>query len=100
MQLDKLAGNRETEAGAALGPCARPVELPELLEHSLLVVRRDPRAGVRDRDVERAVRRGHVDGDLATFGELDRIADQVEQHLGDLPIVAMADGQPVLQGDL
>ena len=62
-----------------------------------LVVGRDPGPGVRDRDLEGTVGGSHVHRDLAGLGELDRVADQVEQHLRDPPVVALAERQAVLQ---
>jgi hypothetical protein len=39
--------------------------------------------GVRDDDVEAAVVEGGRHGDLALVRELDRVGDEIEQHLGE-----------------
>ena len=96
MQFDDLTGDREAKAGAAFGARGRAVELPELFEHALAVVGGDPRPGICDRDLERAIGGSHVHRDLPVLGELDRVADQVEQHLRDPPVIALAEGQALL----
>ena len=52
MQLDEAPRERQAEAGAlGLARVVAP-DLPELLEHRLLVLRRDADAGVADRDLD------------------------------------------------
>jgi hypothetical protein len=41
-----------------------------------------------------------LDHDLARISELDGVADEVEQHLGEPSLVAMGDRQIVRQLDL
>jgi hypothetical protein len=63
-------------------------DLPELLEDRLVILGRDPDAGVADRHLHasRAWHRSHVDS--ATLGrELDGIRQQVEDDLAELPLV-------------
>ena len=62
----------------------------------LLILRGDARAGVLDGDLEAAVDRPGADLDRALVGELDGVADEVQQHLSEPPFVAAADRQPVL----
>src|SRR5207247_1494113 len=92
---------RQAEAGAAVLPRGRAVSLPERLEEQDLHVRFDADAGVADleRDEWRVARyewrRGrfpartsprttrHAHLDAAVLGELDGVADEVEQHLSE-----------------
>src|SRR5262249_61860793 len=46
------------------------------------------------RSSDLALLRGH-DLDAALVGELDGVADEVQQHLGEAPRVAVAERQPV-----
>ena len=68
----------------------RIVGLLELLEQLGLVGRRNARAGVAHRNVERAVGGGDLDRHFAGIGELDRVADQIEQNLRQAALVAAA----------
>ena len=96
VHLDEPLRDREAKPGAALLAGRAAVDLLELLEDALLVVRRDARPGVAHRDVEEAVGGAGRDLDRALVGELDRIADEVQQHLRQPPLVAAADRQPLL----
>ena len=98
MQLDDPFRDGKTETGSTLGPRAGAVELPEFLEHQLLILKRNSWAGIGDRNLERTVRCGDVNGDFPGLGEFDRISDQVQQHLRDPPLVAFASGQIVCNG--
>src|SRR6478736_6278263 len=82
VHLDDAAGNGKSEAGATLLFCGGVVGLLEFLENLALVGLGDARASVLHRDRERAVGRGRLDHDAALVGELDGVADQVENHLG------------------
>ena len=65
----------------------RAVDLRELLEDQLVVLRRDADAGVGDRKRDRARRRQRCarrHADLAALGELERVRDEVAQDLRDL----------------
>ena len=93
MQFDDLLRDRETEAGAALLARAGAVDLLKLLEDALLVLGRNAGAGIGDGDVEGAVRGCRVHRDLAGLGELDGIADEIQQRLGDPPLVALPERQ-------
>ena len=88
MQLDDAPGDRKAQARAALLARARAVDLLELLEDALLVLGRDADAGVGHRDQEAAVLDLGPDAHGAGLGELDRVADQVHQHLGEPALVA------------
>ena len=90
VQLHDSPRDREPEPGAARLPGAGAVSLLELLEDLLLVGLGDPGARIRHRDDDGAVRRPGLDRDLAGVGELDRVAGEVQQHLGEPPLVAPA----------
>src|SRR5262245_30219196 len=54
VQLDELPTEGQPQPGA-LHLLLRPPHLPELLEHRLLILRRDTDAGVADRDLDQPV---------------------------------------------
>ena len=85
---DQLAGDGETEAGAAVPPGGRGVGLGEGVEEPLLGLARDARAGVGHRDQQLGVARplgqhGHRDPYLAAVGELHGVGPQVGDHLAE-----------------
>ena len=85
-QLDDALRDREAEPGAAVAARGRCVDLAERLEQPVHPILRDPDAGVADGEVQAmlsaAGRLGvDVDDHLALLRELDRVREQVEQHL-------------------
>src|SRR5580704_15276321 len=88
MHLDDALCDRQTEAGAAFDLGLRAVRLLEFVENLRLVRLGNAWAGVAHRNSVGAIRRRRLDGDLARVGELDRVADQIEQHLGQAAVVA------------
>src|SRR5690606_4608123 len=88
-QRHQLLRDRQPEPGAAIAPRRRAVALDERLEDAADLLAVEPDTGVRDAQAEpepagilkRFDRRLH--GDAAAVGELDRVADQVVQHLPD-----------------
>src|SRR4029079_14257796 len=80
-------------AGPAVLASRRPISLAELLEQTVQLVGRypDPRVPDCHRDLGRRRRARparEFDRDLTLMGELDRVADQIEQHLLDAPGIA------------
>ena len=92
MQLDDALGNRQSETSATFLLRDRRVGLLELLEDFRLLGFGDARPGVAHRYRERAVGRESLDRHFAGIGELDRVADQVEQDLRELALVAACGG--------
>src|SRR5262245_5107653 len=89
VQLDELPTQRQTQPSALHLLVSRP-HLPELLEHRLLILRSDAHAGVADRDFNQAVLWHRPDLDPPTFRrELDRIRQQIQHDLADLPLVRL-----------
>ena len=87
MHFDDPSCDREPKARAALGLGDRAVHLLELIEDLCLVRLGDAGAGVADRErIDIFVGR-HLDRDLAPIGELDRVADQVEENLREPALV-------------
>src|SRR5262245_60009964 len=87
MELDELAGERQSEPGA-LDLLVRCPYLPELLEDHFLVFLRDAHPGVLHRDLSHAIVHHGPDVDPASLGrELQRIGEKVQQHLLDLALV-------------
>ena len=87
-QFDQAARYGQPEAGAAKAAGGRGVFLREGVENQLLLVRGDADAGVAHRQVDYQVLailcvQFGVQRDLAALGELDRVADEVDQHLAD-----------------
>src|SRR5258708_5848060 len=95
MHFDEALCDSKTEAGAALAPRARVVDLLELLKDARMVRLRDPGPSVPDADLEHAVQyhRRHDDG--AMVGELDGIAEEVDEHLRDPTLVAVSGRESV-----
>ena len=81
VHLHNLFGDGEPETGATLGLGNRAVDLVELLENPRLMLLGDARTRVCHTDGEVAADhlRGHAH--LARVGELDCVADEVEEHL-------------------
>ena len=84
---------RKATTAASLLARNRIVALLELLEQLDLIGGRNARTGITHRDAERTTSRGGPDQHLAAVGELDGVADQIEQDLGKAMLVAMAAGQ-------
>ena len=86
-QGHQAGDDRKAQAGAAVFPRSRGVLLLEGTEDFLLFVGRDADARVAHRAAHaHLLQRGfagdlHAHDHLALFGELDGVADQVEQHL-------------------
>src|SRR5262249_27682786 len=90
VHLDDLLGNGEAKASTALSLGICCIDLMELLEDSSPLLFRDSGAGVHHADREVSIRNFGDDADLTCIGELDRIADEVEQHLREALLIAKA----------
>src|SRR5713226_1446693 len=89
MHLHELLGQREPEARALNLPALVAAHLPELLEDGLLVLWRDPDAGVGDRDFDRPVGEPGLHPDPPPFRrELHSVGQEVQQDLLDLSFIA------------
>src|SRR2546425_12671477 len=85
MHLDDALGDRQAEAGSALLARNRAVGLLELLENFGLIGRGNAGPRVAYRNLECSVRCESSDRNFALVGELDGVADQVEQDLREPP---------------
>ena len=88
VHLDDPPRDRKPEPGAALRLRDRVVGLLKFLEQLLLIGGINSRSGVVHRHAQRAIGRRDLDGHFPGVGELDGVADQVEQHLSELALVA------------
>jgi hypothetical protein len=84
--LDQLRRDGQTQAGAAVFPGNRTVGLGESLEHLVVFLWRDADAGVSHSEMQdgffRRQRSGfHFQDDLALFGKLDGVLDQIDDDL-------------------
>ena len=90
--LGEALADREAEAGAAVLAGGRVVDLAKRLEQAVHAVGADADAGVGDRELQLVARGGVAvalgelagadgDGDLAAGGELDGVADEVDEDL-------------------
>src|SRR5439155_21545936 len=87
--LDELAADVEPQAAAAHAAGLLRVEAVELLEDPLALGARDPQPLVRDLDEALAVLRVEPNLDLAALRRvLDRVVDQIDEHLPQLVLVA------------
>ena len=82
VQLDQLAHQREADAGPLVAARRRVVHLREAVEDPLELIGGNPHPGVRHRKVHAARLAPHRQLDPpARLRELQRIPDQVHQHL-------------------
>jgi len=87
VHLHQVFADGQSQTGPAILPRDRGVGLFELLENHEQLVRRDADAGIPDIEAQfHARRRGcgaaaGMEADAALMGVLDRIAEQVHQHL-------------------
>ena len=100
-QLHEALRDGEAEAGAAEAARRRGVDLAERREEHVHPVGRDPDARVADGELDlvraAAGRRGvHEHHDLAALGELDRVREQVQEHLPQARLVADDPGRRVV----
>ena len=93
MHLDDLLGDGKAKAGSAFGLGIGVVDLVELLEYAMLLFQRYSGARVSHTDGEMTIHGFGRDAHLTGVGELDGVADEVEQHLGEALLVAKADRQ-------
>src|SRR5262249_23143373 len=93
VHLHDLLGDGEAEAGAAFGLGVGAVDLMKLLEDALLLVDGDARSRVSHTHGKMAVYHGRADAHLTLVGELDGIANEVEEDLGEALLVADANRQ-------
>src|SRR5437588_9646417 len=92
----QLAADVEAEARAADAARHVRVEAIELLEDAPALGDRDAEALVRDRPADAALSLRHLDRDGAAFRRvLDRVLDQVHEHLAELLLVGRDRGKPL-----
>src|SRR5436309_5912670 len=82
--LDEPLADVETEAGPAHALSHLGVEAVELLEDPLLLMRGDSESLVAHAEPHRVVVRLEADFDLTLAGVLDRVLDEVDEHLPQL----------------
>ena len=87
VQPDQLTDQREPDAAAFVGPGWRVLYPVKAIEQAGHLRRGDPPAGVRDAERGLPVLLAEPDVDGAVEGELQRVAQQVEDHL--LPHLAV-----------
>src|SRR5262245_36742480 len=91
MHFHDLLGDGKAEAGTALSLGVGAVDLVKLLKDARSVLLRNPGTGICHSHGEVAIDGGCGDAHLAAVGELDGIADKVEQHLRESLLVAETD---------
>src|SRR5205807_4783850 len=85
---DQLPANVEAEPRAADATCRVGIEPIELLEDTPLLRRWDPETLIGDGEAEIAVCRLEPERDVAAVrGVLDRVVDDVREHLAKLSLV-------------
>src|SRR5712692_10892103 len=100
VQLDELATERQAQAGPFLLRRARP-DLAELLEDDALIFRGDTNPGVPHRYLHTSVPRRRLNRDPTPFrGELDRIRQEIQQDLLDLPLIRLDRGHSSVNHDI
>src|SRR5689334_17419426 len=93
MHFDDLLRDPQTKACTALRSGRRSIKLMKLLENAAMLLDRDARAGVRHRQLKSIIvyRCPHLY--LAHLGEFDGVANKVEKHLGDAPLIPFSSRQ-------
>src|SRR5690606_35430300 len=86
-EVEQLAGDRESEAGAAILTRVGLIDLADILEDRLEVLRPDLHAGVLHGHAHPLADVPDRPGDVALVRELDSVRDQVEQHLPELSAI-------------
>ena len=84
-QVGQLTADRKAKARAAKFACSGTVGLHEALEQLVAHLLGDADPGIGDTEAQFARPRrtagGHLDAHAAGIGELDRIADEIDQDL-------------------
>ena len=102
-QLDQLPADRKTQPGAAVAPGGAGIALPECLEDAFPLARFDADPGVAHLEAQHrlalaAATRGDSQHHFAPVGKLDRVAQQIAQHLPQpVGVAAQPAGQARLQ---
>ena len=81
MQLDDPFDDRKSEARPAFFARGGTIGLLKLIKNSCLICGRDPWTCVDNTHFEPVIVEDDVYPDLAAVGELDGIADEIQQHL-------------------
>src|SRR5688572_25819051 len=88
-ELDEAAADGQTETGATEFPSGRRINLTERFEETVNPVCRNSQAGVTNGKSDAFcfaafVRcEGNTDFDFSLGGELDRVTDEVDEHLSE-----------------
>src|SRR5215467_15968929 len=98
MHLDDLLGDGEAQARTALGLGIGAVDLMELRENPILLIKWYTGAGVCHRDGEVAILSTRGDAHLAGISELDGVPYEVEQHLREALFVPEANRERLVHG--
>ncbi|MDR6354343.1 hypothetical protein Q3H58_001014 [Pseudomonas psychrotolerans] len=84
-EFGELARDRQTQTGTPIAPADGAIRLGEGLEELRLLRLGETDAGILDRQAEMgpALLAGRADADqhMPMLGELDRVAQQIDQHL-------------------
>jgi len=104
-QRHQVAGNAQPQPGSAILAGGRTVHLPEGFKDHLLLIGRDADPGIGDGETQsgRALRflfrfRRHRHDHFPLLGELDRVADQIGQHLSQPSRIAYEHFRDVRDG--
>src|SRR6516165_5930139 len=90
MHLDDALRYSEPQAGATLLAGDGIVGLLKFLKQLSLIGSRNAGLGVPHRHMKRAIVRFRLDGDFASVGELNRVADEIDEYLRQAAAVATA----------
>src|ERR1700730_249361 len=91
VRTNKAERDRKPQAASTLLTRDAVIDLLELVKNARLIGQRDPGTRILDRNLKMIA--DGVDADLyvAGVGEFDSIAHEVEHHLGQPPLVSIAD---------
>src|SRR5262249_29408987 len=98
VHLDDLLGDSEAKARATLGLGNRAIDLVELIENPILLIEGYAWTCICDRNGKVAIPRARGDAHLAGVGELDGVANEIEQHLREALFVSEANWERLVHG--
>src|SRR5262249_23681786 len=107
-QVDQLRCNRQSQSGAAELARRRGIDLAECLKNPSLFVLRNAEAGIANGESQSSKVatyqfRRHLHEDFSCLRELDRVANQINDHLTQPPRIApqvVGDVWPNMHGQL
>jgi hypothetical protein len=91
MRGEQTASNREPQSGATLLPRDAVVDLLKIFKNTVVVRCRNARTCIPHRDGKMVAYCAGMHFHRAGVSELDGVADDIQQHLGQTPLISITD---------